>query len=274
MMARVNEHPGFLLAVPHHKGTTVRPTFDPRDHIRQLEDGREYLDLKWRIVWLRSQEPDASIESQIVATSEDEVVCRSTISLRSGASVTAHGSAQRSENDQPVEAAENRATMRALASLGYGAEYADDDDVAIPRSFDPPVNLMTARTLLENSHEPLPDEDDETPTTDDAGHETRESDSESTPGRERTPDRRAERTSAYETSSTRPQPATPASSSPQEAEDISWTKFWAWAKPRGYGSAVELGDLLNVDVLSHTPGEIRRMIKRYELEHPPGGATD
>ncbi len=247
----------------------MRPTFDPREHIRQLEDGREYLDLKWRILWLRSQEPDASIETQIISTSEEEVVCRTSINLRSGASVTAHGSALRSEDDQAIEEAENRAMMRALASLGYGAEYTDEDDVDIRRSLAPPVNLMTARTLIERNQQ-ADFEDDPEPKQPEAERE-----SEPEPPRERPPDRTAERSTSYESSPAPAlQPATSVQNAPQEAEDISWTKFWAWAKPRGYGSAVELGELLNVDVLSHTPGEIRRMIKRYELEHPPGGEAE
>jgi hypothetical protein len=239
----VNAHPLRNL----DRGIAVRPSFDPRDHIRQLEDGREYLDLKWRLVWLRNQEPDASVESQMVATSEDDVVCRATISLQSGGSATAHGSARRSESERAVEEAESRALGRALAALGFGAEYSDDDVIEFQPTPEPPFNLMTARTLLER---PKADFDvEERP--------------------EQQPPRATPPTPA-------PAPAPAAPSSPEaerpDAADISWTKFWAWAKPRGYGSAVELGELLGVDVLAHTPGEIRRMIKRYELEHPPGGS--
>ncbi len=236
----------------------MQSSFDPQNHLRQLEDGRDYLDLKWRLLWLRSREPDASIETQVVPADEDEIVCRATISLRSGASVTGHGSARRSDDDLAVELAENRALTRALAALGYGTEYLDDDEVELTPTPNPPVNLMTARALMDRN----------------------ESRYESTPEPEPEPEPRPEPPSNRDDHSDAPtEPAAPAPMRPASTidtdapapEDISWTKFWAWAKPRGYGSAVELGELLDVDVLSHTPGEIRRLIKRYEMEHPPGG---
>ncbi len=239
----------------------MRPTFDPDEHVRDLEDGRPYLDLKWRLVWLRSREPDASIETQVVLTNEDEVVCRTSITLRSGASVTAHGSARRSESAQAVEDAENRSTMRALAALGYGAEYIDDDDVQISPTLEPPVNLMTARALLDRV-EPAGQPPDQSPETDEGETADQPDDSSNATFEHPEPyDGDPSPSGASNESDLRPA---------QAAEDVSWTKFWAWAKPRGYGSAAELGELLDVDVIAHTPGEIRRMIKRYELEHPPG----
>ncbi|MEZ4521274.1 MAG: hypothetical protein R3A46_06485 [Thermomicrobiales bacterium] len=235
----------------------MQSPFDPREHLRQLEDGRDYLDLKWRLVWLRAREPESSVETQVVPTTEDEVVCRATISLRSGASATAHGSANRSDDEMAVETAENRALARALASLGFGAEYLDDDDITITPIPSPPVNLMTARALMDRQPETY---DTNFDTDDDDDSESFPEDTEPPappPDPETLPDLRPA--------------STVEDDEPPASEDISWTKFWAWAKPRGYGSALELGELLDVDVLSHTPGEIRRMIKRYELEHPPGG---
>ena len=203
------------------------------------------------MVWLRSNEPEAVIETQVVPSDENEVVCRATIALRSGASVTAHGSARRADDGSAVEQSEDRALARALASLGYGAEYLEDDDIELAPVPSPPVNLMTARALMDRTEESY---DVDLPPEPESGADD-------------DPESDLDRPSL-------PAPMRPASSSeesPVAPEDISWTKFWAWAKPRGYASAMDLGELLNVDVLSHTPGEIRRMIKRYELEHPPSG---
>ncbi len=225
-------------------------SFNPQEHVRQLEDGRDYMDLKWRLLWLRSHEPEASIETQIVPSSEDEIICRAKLTLRSGASVSAHASASRADSANAIEIAEDRALIRALAALGFGAEYIEDDDVELQATPNPPVNLMTARALMdrnEQRYDPEPELDDESPEP-----ETEDDQEEPAPPATL-------------------QPASTVDDGPKQPEDISWTKFWAWAKPRGYGTALELGELLGVDVLSHTPGEIRRMIKRYELEHPPGG---
>ena len=230
----------------------MHSSFKPQDHVRELEDGRDYLDLKWRLVWLRSREPEAMIETQVVPSEDDEVVCRASITLRSGASVTSHGSANRSDDGSAVERSEDRALARALASLGYGAEYLENDDVELSPVPSPPVSLMTARALMDRDEQSYdlisPPETDEAEEDEPA---TADLDEPSQPAPMR--------------------PASTVEDSPAAPEDISWTKFWAWAKPRGYASAIELGELLDVDVLSHTPGEIRRMIKRYELEHPPSG---
>lgn len=234
----------------------MQSSFNPQDHVRALDDGRDYLDLKWRLLWLRSREPEATIETQVVPSDEDEVICRATITLRSGATVSAHGSASRSDDGSAVELSENRALVRALACLGYGTEYLDDDDVEFSPTPSPPVNLMTARALMDRSEQqyepdPAPAQEPDEPIT-------------------------TETTDDEPSVQTDPSPLRPASTiedGPVAPEDISWTKFWAWAKPRGYASAIELGELLDVDVLSHTPGEIRRLIKRYELEHPPSGSV-
>lgn len=255
MTGKVNEHRD-TVQQRTVRGGIVQPPFDPREHLRQLEDGREYLDLKWRLLWLRTREPEATVETQVVPTDEDEVVCRATISLRSGAAAAAHGSARRSDGEPAVELAENRALARALASLGFGTEYLDEDDIQVEPGPSPPVNLMTARTLMDRETESYDPDNADDPQEPDSEPE----DLTETP--EPPPD---------PASHPGLQPASSIDDQPSEGEDISWTKFWAWAKPRGYGSAVELGELLGVDVLSHTPGEIRRMIKRYELEHPPGG---
>lgn len=230
----------------------MRTEFDPRKHLRKLEDGREHLDLKWRLVWLRHEHPDAQIETQVVPGQEAEVFCRATITLRTGGSASGHGSALREESDAPVEEAENRALARALTALGYGTEFDDEDYVELRPSLTPPVSLMTARNLIDQQERPTEPEPPEVP----------EQEPEPEPPSEPAPDR---------------QPGRRLSESGGEARtssDISWTKFWEWARARGYRNAAELSELLGIDVLAHTPAEVRRMLKRYELEHPPNGSTE
>lgn len=222
--------------------------FNPQEHIRQLADGSEYLDLKWRLLWLRSEHPKALVETQMVPFEEDDVLCRASISLGDGGgSATAHGSASRTEyGGAAAEEAENRALARALAALGYGTEFIPDDEVDAEPAPTPPVSLMTARSLLEQ-HERYESDDDDS--------DSSESEPEAPePARE---DSRAEQ----------PEPRLP--------EDFSWTKFWAWARARGYQSAEQLNELLGVDdVTAMTPLEVRRMLKRYELEHPPDSSDE
>jgi hypothetical protein len=67
-------------------------------------------------------------------------------------------------------------------------------------------------------------------------------------------------------------PAREASS--DDGADVNWTKFWTWARRRGYRDANQLSELLSIDVLAHTPREVRQMLAQYELDHPPGGETE
>jgi hypothetical protein len=230
----------------------MRTDFDPRRHLRQLDDGREHLDLKWRLVWLRHEHPDAQIETQVVPGQEAEVFCRATITLRTGGSASGHGSAVREESDAPIEEAENRALARALTALGYGAEFDDEDYVELHPSPSPPVSLMTARTLIDQQDRPREPESTDEPEPEPQPEQPQERPPDRQPGRSIREDGDEARTGT----------------------DISWTKFWEWARARGYRNANELSELLGVDVLAHTPAEVRRMLKRYELENPPGGPTE
>ena len=225
--------------------------FDPRPYVRELDDGSVHLDLKWQLVWLRGQHPDARIETQLVAGDADVALCRATVSLPSGGAASAHGSARRDDLDESyVELAENRALARALAALGFGAEFGDEDQIESRPRLAPPVALMTARALKEREEGPRSAEPE--------------------PEDEQEPEAEPEPTPAS------PQQSAPDESppAPQSGADISWNKFWEWARPRGYRSADELSSLLEVDILALTPAEVRRLLVRYELEHPPAGTPD
>lgn len=206
------------------------PHFDPREHVRTLDDGSQFLDLKWRLVWLRREHPDAVIETQIVPNGDGLMICRAMIRLAEGAVSTGHGSADTNAESSAIEQAEDRALGRALSALGYGTEFDDvDAEVDTPPEALPPVSLVTARELVDQGYDAGPTE-------------TQPDTQESKPEEKST------------------------------AEDFSWTKFWEWAKGRGYINAVQLQDLLGIDdIRAHTPLEVRRLIKRYELQHPPNG---
>lgn len=237
----------------------MRTPFDPRPYLRELEDGTEHLDLKWQLVWLRAEHPDARIETQLVPTDDELVSCRATVSLPSGASASAHGSAKLEGGmESLVELAENRALVRALAALGYGAEYAEDDRLEARPRLIPPVELMTARTLKERDEGARYSEPERLSEAEDESDDELPEDEPDPP------------TSMPATPTTDPErPATPRSGA-----DISWNKFWEWARPRGYRSAAELSELLGVEVLSLTPADVRRLLVRYELDHPPSGVTE
>jgi hypothetical protein len=273
--------------------------FDPRQHLRELSDGTPYLDVKWRLHWLRSEHPEAVIETQLVSIDGDTAVCKATVRIPDGGSATGHASSTREpgRNADHIEHAETRAIGRALAALGYGTQFTEDDlqqDRAIAQSERPaerPVSLVTPPSTTQpqppTRMRPVRDDEDEPEQPTSSSPEPREPvdvrDSrgprETRPVREvrevrETDDDDTEQqptpTPLKRGSDLRPRADQPATDAPAR-EDISWTRFWEWAKRHGYRDAAHLRELLGIDVNALTPGEVRAHIKRYELDHPPDG---
>jgi hypothetical protein len=256
--------------------------FDPRQHLRKLANGADYLDVKWRLAWMRSEHPNAQIETELLRDDEDGALFKAVVRLPDGGSSMAHAGVPRERSAGHVEQAETKAVGRALAALGYGAEFTDDDTL-VPQ----PSSLAVAPT-------PLP------PTPLRPARE-RPSDEERAPEPE--PERRADGPRRIEEARPSPrafEPApqldtpaptppprpAPASAAPvaasvasagtevSDTEDVSWNKFWIWAKRRGYRDANHLREVLGPDVMQNTPQEVRNMLRKHELDNPPPGSAE
>lgn len=201
-------------------------------------------ELQARLLWFRSDHPDAEIETELVVAEEDMAVCRATLRTSSAGAASGHGIALRDSNGATyVEVAEDRALSRALTALGYGAQEeanAGDGPHTIPS---PPIDLVSARSLLREEQD-SGDEDEQPAAPQPLRQEQTESES--------------------DTEASDGSPST-------DGADVNWNKFWAWARPRGYSNARELSELLGVEVLAHTPREVRQMLVKYEMDNPPGG---
>ena len=269
--------------------------FDPRQHLRELSDGTPYLDVKWRLHWLRSEHPEAAIETQIISIEGDTAVCKATVRIPDGGSATGHASATRDpgRSADHIEHAETRAIGRALAALGYGTQFTEDDlqhdrRIAQPdRPAERPVSLVTPPATTQpqpppTRMRPVRDDEDEPEPTPPPRPEPREPvDVRDSRGpRESRPVREVRETTETDTDEqTVPTPLKRGSDLRQRAEqpdtdapareDISWTRFWEWAKRHGYRDAAHLRELLGIDVNALTPGEVRARIRRYELDNPP-----
>lgn len=115
-------------------GTTTGRTFDPRPHLRTItSDGRqtEYLDVKWRLAWLRTEHPEAQIETEHVLLNEDSAVFRAMVYIPGAGCATGYGSETREDWADFIETAETKAIGRALAALGYGTQFAMDFDADV-----------------------------------------------------------------------------------------------------------------------------------------------
>lgn len=147
-------------------GTTPEPTkpediirphkvvgreFTAEKYLSNLSRGAgEYLEVKWRLLWLRTEQPEAVVETALVKLIRgEEAVFKAKVTLPSGASATGWGSESVGDFRDFLEKAETKAIGRALAALGFGTQFAADftttgDSTRRDRPADAPVGLRTA----------------------------------------------------------------------------------------------------------------------------------
>src|SRR4051794_14256067 len=207
--------------------------FDPTPYIRQLRGrgGGDHLDVKWRLLWLRKEHPDAEIVTELVQHDPQMAIFKATVTVPSGGKATGHGSETASDFPDFIDKAETKAIGRALNALGYGAQFGESQrpedpvpdhapvqhgrqaapaarPVALPRRDERPTNLSQARS------EPP----GETPA------------------------------------------ATQAAAADQELVDYSWSAFWPWARERGLNGPREIENLIGQQVAGLSPAELRDFI--------------
>ncbi len=111
--------------------------FDPAEHLIDLK-GKQYLEVKWRLVWLRTEHPDAVIVTNLEKLQNDFAIFSANVTLPSGARGSGWGSETAQDFGDFIEKAETKALGRALASLGFGTQFTDDAEV-LERPADSPV---------------------------------------------------------------------------------------------------------------------------------------
>ncbi len=101
--------------------------FNPNEHITKLK-GKDYLEVKWRLVWFRDQYPHGNIETVLVHLDAEKGIAlfKSSVSDGEGGHGEGHGSETSKDFGDYIEKAETKAIGRALASLGYGTQFAPE----------------------------------------------------------------------------------------------------------------------------------------------------
>ena len=113
--------------------------FEPGKHMRNLK-GQDYLDVKWRVMWVRDEHPDWCISTELLEATAQQALFRATILDGNGKALsTAHGSETPKDFGDYIEKAETKAIGRALAFAGYGTQFAPDLDEG-ERIVDSPVS--------------------------------------------------------------------------------------------------------------------------------------
>ena len=129
---------------------TPRTPFDAGKYITKVS-GRDYLEVKWRLVWLRTEHPEATIETELMQHERDSAIFRARVEIEHSpgvlASATGWGSETAADFGDYIEKAETKALGRALAALGFGTQFCEDFDFGAARGrvVDSPIDIRGAR---------------------------------------------------------------------------------------------------------------------------------
>lgn len=90
--------------------------------------GKEYLEVKYRLVWFREDHPDWSIETELIEIGPDHAIAKATIRDDKGRIITtSHKHENKTGFADYHEKAESGSIGRALALLGYGTQFCADE---------------------------------------------------------------------------------------------------------------------------------------------------
>jgi len=106
-------------------GESERTPFEPRRYLTKVNGG-DYLEVKWRLLWFRTEHPDGEIETELVEHRNGVAVFRARVRIPNGGSATGWGSETLDDFHDYLEKAETKALGRALAALGYGTQFCPD----------------------------------------------------------------------------------------------------------------------------------------------------
>ena len=118
-----------------------RSTFEPSKYLTKV-NGHDYLEVKWRLLWFRTEHPDGEIETELVEHRDGVAVFRARVRVPGGGSATGWGSESAEDFADYLEKAETKALGRALAALGYGTQFCPDFEfgAAEQRVVDTPID--------------------------------------------------------------------------------------------------------------------------------------
>lgn len=119
--------------------------------------GKDYLEVKFRLVWFREEHPDWSIETEILSATENSAYARATIKDEQGRVIaTSHKFETKQGFHDFIEKAETGSIGRALALIGFGTQFCADELDEGDRIVDAPVEhpvRQAARPAAEENQE-------------------------------------------------------------------------------------------------------------------------
>lgn len=108
--------------------------------------GKDYLEVKWRLVWFREEHPDWSISTTLVTTDAKHTITRAEVKDATGRVIaTGHKREDETHFVDHIEKSETGAIGRALSLCGYGTQFTDELEEGA-RIVDAPVDRKPPAT--------------------------------------------------------------------------------------------------------------------------------
>lgn len=209
------------------------------------------------LAWLRERFPQARLTSLVIPSDEAIISVRVDVSVNDGPASAGHGVAL------AIEAAEDRAIVRAVEGLGY-REVAEARPA--PRSIAPPTPIEEPAPIPVRPTESHPEPPrDATPRQGTPAPMAGRSGQMGPPVMVRpraqvTPVRGSTPTATPPRSTLRPVPDI--AESDDNLADVSWTEFWKWARSRGYDSREAINEAIGRSMDGLTPRDVRALVRR------------
>ncbi len=125
--------------------------FKPNEHLMQIK-GKDYLQVQWRIVWMREDHPEWGIETEIVNSVPGGAQVKATVKDASGRILAqAHKMETKAGFGDYLEKAETGAIGRALALCGYGTQFTGDELDEGVRIVDSPVDKELSVSVVKKT---------------------------------------------------------------------------------------------------------------------------
>ncbi len=130
---------------------TEMTAFDPKKYLTRI-NGADYLEVKWRLVWFRNENPNGRIQTELFSHDGNTAVFQARVEIPDAGSATGWGSETAADFGDYIEKAETKALGRALAALGYGTQFCPDFEFGAgdDRVVDSPIDLNRTRSRRDN----------------------------------------------------------------------------------------------------------------------------
>jgi hypothetical protein len=122
--------------------------------------GKEYLEVKYRLVWFREDHNDWAIETELLSVTDQSAYARATVKDEQGRVIaTSHKFETRQGFPDFIEKAETGAIGRALALIGYGTQFCADELDEGSRIVDAPVSRSRTQAAAKPGNKIVREED-------------------------------------------------------------------------------------------------------------------